>query len=178
MYHIIDFSSYIICENKYVDSALDKLNQVGSFKNLPELDKLALLSNADDTPELKKISLIKLYNENGGEIDSLTIKVRIKDLSEQPIKHKFSVECAGEEGWISHRYIFSDDAKRPYVTVRFPEFKPDPMSLGGGRFKELPIMLHNLYPIGYGEVSQEFINHYKKVEQERKKFRKGWDDIE
>lgn len=179
MYRIYDFLGFKINEDNLIDRALDKLKQTGNLNKLPELDKLILFANAEDTKGLRKISLVELFKQNGGKFDPLTIKVRIKEKEDQPVDHLFSKEEAGKEGWIRSPYIYSDhDDRTPYVTVRFPEFEHDSKAFGGGNYRERPIMLQNLYPIGYGEVEQEFIDHQRRVEQERKKFRKGFGGLE
>lgn len=156
-------------ENKYVDNALDKINRVGGFNKLPDIDKLALLTDTNNEKELKKLNLIKIYKENGGTFGRLMIKVRVKPIKEQPIKHKFSQEFSGKEGWL-YPYINISDKKESYVTVRFEEFNPDFNMKGGGTYVERPIMLDNLYPIGYNDIKSDFVDYDKRVDRDRKEF--------
>lgn len=156
-------------ENQYVDKALDKINKVGGFKNLPDIDKLALLSDSGNENELKKLSLDKIYKENGGTFGRLMIKVRIKPANEQPIEHKFSQQFAGKTGWLYPNIGYSDN-NEPYVTVRFDEFNRDYDIEGGGSYEERPIMLANLYPIGYNDIKSDFAAYDKKVAFDKKEF--------
>jgi len=156
-------------ENKYVDNALDKINRVGGFDKLPDIDKLALLTDTNNEKEIKKLNLINIYKENGGTFGRLMIKVRVKPIKEQPIKHKFSQEFSEQEGWLYPYFNYSDKNER-YVTVRFDEFNSDFNMKGGGTYEERPIMLDNLYPIGYDDIKSDFADYDKKVDWDRKEF--------
>lgn len=156
-------------ESKYTDNALDKIKEVGGFENLPDIDKLALLTDADNEEELKKLNLIDIYKENDGTFGYLEIKVKVKDEKNQPVDHKFSKEHAGEEGWLFPGIHYSDN-NEPYVTVRFDSFTPNQKLKGGGQYDDYPIMLRNIYPIGYDEIKSEFADYDKKVKSERKEF--------
>jgi hypothetical protein len=156
-------------ENKYQDAALDKIDKVGGFKNLPDIDKLALLSDSDNYAELKKINLSNIFRELGGTFGRLMIKVKIKDIKDQPIDHQFSKEFANKEGWLSSYINYSSEGEA-YVTVRFDEFKPDTDMKGGGTYEDRPIMMDNIYPIEYNDTKPEFIEYQKRVEADRQKF--------
>ena len=164
-------------ENRFVDSALEKINAVGGFNNLPDIDKLALLGKMKDSEEktqkLKRLSLRQIFRENGGTFGRFMLKVRIKPEREQPIKHKFSQEAANNEGWL-YPYINYDDNGNPYVTVRFDDFQSDMDMKGGGTYNEKPIMLANMYPIDYNEINSDFVNYDKKVEFDRKEQMDSW----
>ncbi len=155
-------------ENRYVDAALEKIKSVGGFANLPDIDKLALLSDSGHTDQLKQLDLKKIFRENGGTYGRLMIKIKVKDIGEQPIKHKFSQEFAGKEGWL-YPYIHYDN-KLPYVTVRFDEFVPDHTMKGGGTYEERPIFLDNIYPIGYNDIKSAFVKYDDKVKFDRQEF--------
>ena len=159
----------ILNENRYIDTALDKINKLGGFKNLPDIDKLALLTDTGNENELKKLNLSNIFRENGGTFGRLMLKVKVKPINEQPIKHKFSQEFTDKEGWL-YPYIHYSDEKKPYVSVRFDEFIPDNNMKGGGTYTERPIMLDNLFPIGYNEIKSDFVNYDKKIDKDRKEF--------
>ncbi len=161
--------NFFINENRFQDDALDKINALGGFDKLPDIDKLALLSDSDKESELKKLSLTKIFKENGGTFGMFMIKVRIKDISEQPIEHKFSQEFAGKDGWLYPYFHYSDE-KEAYITVRFDEFISDEQMKGGGTYEERPIMLDNMYPIGYNEIKSDFVKYHDRVEADRQAF--------
>jgi hypothetical protein len=167
-------------ENKqeFQDKALDKINRLGGFDNLPDIDKLALLGGTNDD-RLKSLSLRNIYKENGGTLGHLAIKVRVKGVNQQPIDHKFSKEFAGKEGYLFAGIFYSNDNK-PYVKVRFDEFVPNSDYKGGGSYEERPIMLDNIYPIDYDEIKSDFIKYQSDVDQDRKDFlnRFGLDDVD
>jgi len=156
-------------ENIFQNTALDKINNVGGFKNLPDIDKLALLSDSDNYDELKKLKLSKIFKELGGTFGMLMIKVKIKDIKDQIIDHEFSKKFANKTGWL-YPYINYTDKNEPYVSVRFDEFTTDDKIMGGGMYEEYPIMMDNMYPIGYDETKPEFIKYQKRVEADREDF--------
>lgn len=156
-------------ENKYIDYALDKINKVGGFKKLPDIDKLALLTNTGNDVELKKLSLSDIYKQNGGTFGRFMVEVKVKPIDDQPIKHKFSQEFANKTGWL-YPYINYDEMNQGYVTVRFGDFNADSNMKGGGTYTEGPIMLDNLYPIGYDDIKSDFVKYDKKVDMDRMDF--------
>jgi hypothetical protein len=170
-----------IKENKeeFQNRALDKINKAGGFNNLPDIDKLALLGGSDDA-QLKNLSLSKIFKENGGTFGKLEIKIKVKDKNNQPVEHKFSQEFAGKEGYLFPYINYDDDDNQPYVIVRFDEFASDPNLKGGGNYKELPIMLGNMYPIDYDKIKSDFVQYQNKVDFERNEFLKsfGLDDLD
>lgn len=172
-----EFISKVIQESEYQDAALDKINQLGGFKNLPDIDKLALLSDTDNYNELKKLNLIDIYKQNGGTFGHLMIKVKIKPKNEQSIQHKMSQENAGKVAWL-FSYIHYTDKKEPYVTVQFDEFNPDYKAYGGGQYERANIMLDNLFPIGYDEIKSDFVDYQRKADFERDEFKKFFDSDE
>lgn len=163
-----------LLENKYQDQALDKLSKVGGFDKLPDLERLVLLAPSGDISKLKNINLQKVYKEKGGTFGNLQIKVRVKDINNQPIDHKFSKEFAGKDG-----YLFSpihyDDKSQPYVIVRFKEFTSNPEYKGGGSYEERPIMLANIFPIDYNDIDDEFAKYQNKIDFDRKEFMSDFD---
>jgi hypothetical protein len=165
-------------KEEFQNKALDKINKVGGFNNLPDIDKLALLGGSGDAL-LKNLNLGKIFKENGGTFGKLEIKIKVKDKNNQPIKHRFSQEFAGKEGYL-FPYINYDDENQPYVIVRFDEFASDPNLKGGGNYKELPIMLGNMYPIDYDKIKSDFVQYQNKVDFERNEFLKsfGLDDLD
>jgi hypothetical protein len=164
-------------ENKFQDSALDKINKEGGFKNLPDIDKLALLSDSGNYNELKKLSLSKIFKELGGTFGKLMIKVKVKDIKDQPVDHKFSKEFANKEGWL-YPYIDYSGEGEPYITVRFDKFINDTNMKGGGTYEQRPIMMDNMFPIGYDKIKPEFVKYQNRVENDRHNFlnRFGMDD--
>lgn len=172
---LIKFKDFII-ENNYINRALDKINKVGGFDNLPDIDKLALLSDSGREEQLKKLNLRDIYKENGGTFGRFNIKVKVKPISEQPVKHNFSKESEDKIGWINS-YIHYSDNNEPYVIVRFDDFNKDSNMKGGGIYDEKPIMLDNIYPIGYGDIRSEFVDYDNKVEFDRKEFLNRMNDI-
>jgi hypothetical protein len=165
---IKNFDKFLF-ENKFIDNALDKIKSVGGFNNLPDIDKLALLTDCGDEEQLKRLDLRRIFSENGGTFGRLMIKIKVKDINNQPIKHRFSEEFAGKEGWL-YPYINYNEDNKPYVKVRFNEFIPDQDMKGGGTYEERPIMLHNMYPIGYNEINSEFTDYDKKIDFDRSEF--------
>jgi len=165
-------------ENKFQDIALDKIKKLGGFDKLPDIDKLALLGGSNNLDELKKLDLNKIFKENGGTFGFLEIKVRVKDVSEQPIKSKSNrqTKMAGKEGYL-FPYIHYDDMNfgRGYVTVRFDNFIENDEMKGGGTYQEYDIYVKNIYPIGYDEIKSDFVKYKDKVEFEREEFLKNFD---
>lgn len=164
-----------INENQYVDRALEKIKKLGGFKNLPDIDKLALLTDTGNEEALKKLSLYKIYKENGGTFGKLMVQIRVKEKGEQPINHRFSQEFAGQVGWL-HPYIHYND-NQSYVTVRFNSFEHDDKIQGGGHYQEMPIMLDNMYPIGYNDIKSEFANYDDRIDIDRKEFLNRMKDL-
>lgn len=166
-------------ENQYQDNALDKINKLGGFKNLPDIDKLALLSDSDKYEELKKLNLSNIYKDNGGTFGRFNIKIMVKPLKEQPIDHRFSKEFQNKIGWL-YPYIDYDDSGNGYVTVRFDEYIPDNKMKGGGIYTERPIMLKNIFPIAITDVKSEFKDYDKRIDVDRNDFlnRLGFDSNE
>lgn len=154
---------------RFQNTALDNLNDVGDFNKLRDIDKLALLGGTNDS-KLKGLNFTNIFKENGGTFGKFEIKVRVKDLKDQPVKHKFSEQMAGAEGYL-FPYINYTENGEGYVTVRFDEFEHDSTNYGGGNYKELPIMLKNIYPIDYDEIKSDFVKHQNQVDSERKRFR-------
>lgn len=66
-----------------------------------------------------------------------------------------------------------------YVTVRFEEFNVDYDMKGGGTYEERPIMVDNMFPIGYDEIKSEFVNYDVKSDLDRENFldNLGFDDM-
>lgn len=145
-------------------------------KNLPDIDKLALLTGTNNENELKKLNLIKIFRENGGTFGRLMIEIKVKPKNEQPIKHNFSQEFAGKTGWL-YPYINYSVENDAYVTVRFDEFNPNYSVKGGGTYVERPIMLDNMYPIGYTDIKSDFVNYDNKVDFNRKEFLDRMNDM-
>jgi hypothetical protein len=158
----------LLKESKYQDQALDNLSKVGDFNRLRDIDKLILLEPSQDEWKLRALSLSKIFQELGGTFGKHMVKVKIKDLEDQHIKHKFSEEMAGEVGWLSPYIHYSDDNK-PYVSVTFDNLEHLNVH-GDTSYKSLPIMLANLYPIGYGDEPIDFTKHAAKRDMERKEF--------
>lgn len=164
-----------ISENKYVDAALDRLSQVnGDVNQLNELDKLILYAPSNDVNKLKRINLHDIYKELGGTFGRFMVKVRVKDYNDQLVKnHKFSMQYAGEEGFLYPYIDYSNEGQ--YVSVRFNNFIANPEYKGGGSYEEAPIFINNLYPIDYDDTKEEFINYRTRVELDRKEERDNWD---
>lgn len=164
-------------ENRYQDMALDTLQRTGSFDKLPEIDKLVLLAPSGDITKLQALDLIKIFKSNGGTFGKLQTKVKIKDVANQPINHKFSQEFAGKEGWLFPYINHDEETGQGYVSVRFKDFNSDLGNFGGGNYEERPIMLANMYPIGFNDIDGEFEKYQLKTDQERDEFRQRFDDM-
>jgi len=158
---------------EFQNIALDKINKLGGFDKLPDIDKLALLGGSNDK-KLELLNLKKIFQENGGTFGKFEIKVKVKDINQQPIEHKFSQEFAGKEGYL-FPYIHYADSGEPYVTVRFDEFVSNLDNYGGGNYEERPIMLDNIYPIDYDEIKSDFVDYQNKIDFERGEFKKEFD---
>ena len=170
-------------ENRHVDTALDKLSEVEFFDKLPDLHKLILLSqdSSNNEEKLKKLSLTEIYKELGGTFGRHQIKVKIKESNQQPIKHKLSQEAAGKDGYLAN-YISNDDNNQAYVGVSFEEFLPHDDAFGGGVYRQWPIYLENMYPVGYDDENPVLQKHEARIAQERKEFQErmqngGLDDL-
>lgn len=161
---------------EFQNAALDNMSKQGGFDNLSDLDKLALLGGTNDYTKLKKLNLGNIFREMGGTFGNKLIKVKIKPVNEQPIKHKFSQEMADQEGYLSRYIDYTKDGgdNGAYVTVTFKNFKPDTKMKGGGTYPSYPIMLQNMFPIDYDHTNPEFVAYEKKVEQERNDFKSKW----
>ena len=157
-------------ENKqeFQDRALDKINKVGGFDKLSDIDKLALLGGTNDG-RLMSLDLNKIFKENGGTFGQLEVKIKVKDINQQPINHKFSKEFAGKEGYL-YPYINYTENGEPYIKVRFDEFISNPDYKGGGSYEERPIFLANIYPIDYDEIKSDFVKYQNNVDQDRSDF--------
>ena len=79
-------------DDEYQDIALDNLSKVGDFSKLREIDKLTLLGRSGDVNKTKRLFLSRMYDEKGNTFGMLEIKVKVKDINEQPIDNKFSKE--------------------------------------------------------------------------------------
>jgi hypothetical protein len=114
--------------------------------------------------------LIKIFQELGGTFGKHMVRVKIKDLEDQFIIHKFSEEMAGQIGWLTSYIWYSDDKPNtPFITVTFDDLQRINVH-GDTTYKSLPIALGNLYPIGYGDEPIDFAKHAAKREMERKEF--------
>jgi len=154
---------------EFQNKALDMMNELGGYYGLSDIDKLALLGGTD-SEKLKQLSLLNIFRENGGTFGRFNIKVKVKDIDNQPINHKFSKENAGKEGYLYPYIHYDDDDLEPYVTVRFDEFIPNNKMKGGGTYVEYPIMLKNIYPIDYDYIKDEFTKHDINVKRDRDSF--------
>lgn len=155
-------------ENQYIDQALDNMKILGGFENLKDIDKLVLLSGSNNIEKLKRLNLSKIYKENNGTFGRFMIKVRVKPINEQPVNRQTDKMLAGQEGWLS-QYIhytdrYSEFPNEPYVSIRFDEFEPDINMRGGGLYKEMNVMLKNIYPIEFDNIKSDF----KKYDDETK----------
>lgn len=161
---------------EFQNAALDNMSKQGGFDNLSDLDKLALLGGTNDYTKLKKLNLGNIFREMGGTFGNKLIKVKVKPVNEQPIKHKFSQEMADQEGYLTNYINYTKDGgdDGAYVTVIFKNFKPDTKMKGGGTYPSYPIMLQNMFPIDYDHTNPEFVAYEKKVEQERNDFKSKW----
>ena len=165
-------------ENNYIDAALDNLERVKDFNKLSEIDKLILLAPSRDISKLKRLSFHQIFKDLGGTFGNLKLKVKIKDVNEQLIDHKFSKECAGKEGYLSSYIFYPEDNYRDgYVTVRFNEFVNDPDMKGGGTYNEYPIFLANMYPLDYNDTLEDFVKYQNRRDQDAKEFMDHWNDI-
>lgn len=167
----------LLKESNYQDQALDNLSRLGSFYELDERDKLILIEPSQDEKKLKRINLILMFRELGGTFGKHMVKVKIKDLGEQRIDHKFSKEMAGQVGWLSPYIHYDSEDNQPYVSVTFDDLQIHNQH-GDSSYRSLPIMLDNLYPIGYGDEPIDFAKHAAKRDMERKDFLRsfGLDD--
>ena len=94
---------------EFQNAALDNMSKQGGFDNLSDLDKLALLGGTNDYTKLKKLNLGNIFREMGGTFGNKLIKVKIKPVNEQPIKHKFSQEMADQEGYLTNYINYTNN---------------------------------------------------------------------
>lgn len=165
----------LIKESNYEDQALDNLSKVKDFNKLRDIDKLILLAPSEDEWKLRALSLIKIFKELGGTFGKHMVKVKIKELGDQHIDHKFSKEMAGQVGWLTN-YIHYDNDRNPYVSVTFDDLIRHNDS--DTTYKSLPIMLANMYPIGFGDEPIDFAKHAAKRNMDSNDFldKFGFDD--
>jgi hypothetical protein len=156
-------------DDEYQDIALDNLSKVGDFSKLREIDKLTLLGRSGDVNKTKRLFLSRMYDEKGNTFGMLEIKVKVKDINEQPIDNKFSKEFAGQEGYLLPAIQYFDNI--PYVSVKFKEFESIDSHVAGGDYKSRFIPLANVYPISHDKIDDEFVKHQEKIDQGRKRFR-------
>lgn len=160
---------------EFQNIALDNMNKLGGFDKLSDLDKLALLGGSGNYDALKKLSLTKIFKDMGGTFGDKLIKVKILPVNEQPVKHKFSIENADEEGFLSGYPDYDNNPPyEAFVTVTFKKFTYDESMKGGGAYKSLPIMLRNVFPIDYDHTDHDFVRYARKVEQDRQDFLRGF----
>jgi len=167
----------LIRESNYEDQALDNLSKVGNFNQLNDVDKLILLAPSEDEWKLRALSLSKIFKELGGTFGKHMVKVKIMDVDDQHVDHKFSKEMAGQIGWLTNYIHYDDGDRNPYVTVTFDDLQVHNQH-GDSSYKSLPIMLANMYPIGFGNEPIDFAKHAAKRDMERKDFLRqfGLDD--
>lgn len=167
----------LIRESNYQDQALDNLSKVGDFNKLRDVDKLILLEPSQDEWKLKGLSLSKIFRELGGTFGKHMVKVKILDLNHQLIDHKFSKEMAGQVGWLNGYINYAEDGYTTYASVTFDDLEVHNVH-GDSSYKSLPIMLGNMYPIGFGDEPIDFAKHAAKRDMERKDFLRsfGLDD--
>jgi len=158
----------LIKEN-YVDKALENLSKVGEFNKLNAVDKLILLGASGDEEKTKNISLNDIYKVNNS-FGKRLVKVRVKPIEQQPIKHRFSQQMAGEVGWLTDYIHYSEEGK-PYNTVYFDEIEYH--NEVDSSFKSMPIMLGNVYPIDYGDEPKHFAKHDIEREISRREYLKN-----
>lgn len=165
----------LLKESNYQDQALDNLSKVGDFNKLRDIDKLILLEPSQDEWKLKGLSLSKIFKELGGTFGKHMIKVKIKDT--QLIDHKFSKEMAGQVGWLNGYINYAEDGYTTYAQVTFDDLQTHNIH-GNSSYKSLPIMLGNMYPIGFGDEPIDFTKHAAKRDMERQEFLRnfGLDD--
>lgn len=155
-------------ENQYINQALDNMKILGVFEKLNDIDKLVLLSGSNNIEKLKRLNLSKIYKENNGTFGRFMIKVRVKPINEQPVNRQTDKMLAGQEGWLSQYIHYTDRhseiPNEPYVSIRFDEFESDINMRGGGSYKEMNVMLKNIYPIEFDNIKSDF----KKYDDETK----------
>jgi hypothetical protein len=169
----------IVLENqKYIDNAIEKFKSHGDWSKLSELDKLILLAKNGKSHLLKKINLEKIYKENQYQKGNSAgfgirqIKVKVKDIKDQPIDHEISKRYAGSEGYLMPHIHYDGDEYIPYVTVVFDKLVIH-NEYGDSSFDQAPIMLDNLYPIGYSDEPEFFDQHKKDQEKTHQEYLKN-----
>lgn len=157
-----------------INTALDNLLKTGDFNKLSEVDKVILLAAGNDTEKLKKIDLIKFYKDNGNTFGDLKLRVKVKELNEQPIKQRYSIENAGKIGYVLPSLKKSPDDVY-YVFIKLEEGAEDDIQFGGEYHQDVLILLDNMYPLSYGDVSEEFEKFMNRYNFELGNFRKDMD---
>lgn len=174
----------LLSEQRYLESkgflkeniniALDNLLKTSDFDKLSEVDKVVLLSAGNDIEKLKKIDLIKFYKDNGNTFGDLKLKIKVKEVNEQPIKQRYSIENAGKIG-----YVLPSLHKSPhnvyYVFIKLEEGEEDEIQFGGEYHQDVLILIDNMYPLSYGDVSEEFEKFMDRHNFELRNFRKDND---
>jgi hypothetical protein len=154
-----------------LDRALDNLLNSGSFDKLSEVDKVILLAPSGDIEKLKQIDLVKFYKDNGNSFGDFELKVRVKDINEQPIQQRYSIENAGKIGYV-HPYLKRNPENNVYFTyIRLEEGEDDSNQFGGEFHEDVLILLDNMYPLAYGDVHEEFAKFMHRRKYELNQFR-------
>jgi hypothetical protein len=157
-----------------INTALDNLLKTADFDKLSEVDKVVLLSAGNDIEKLKKIDLIKFYRDNGNTFGDLKLRVKVKEVNEQPITQRYSIENAGKIG-----YVFPSLRKSPdgvyFVIIKLEEGEEDEIQFGGEYHQDVLILIDNMYPLSYGNLSEEFEKFMDRHNFELGNFRKDND---
>ena len=156
-----------------IDVALDNLFKSGDFNKLSEVDKVILLAAGDDIEKLKKIDLLKFYKDNGNTFGNLKLRVKVKEANEQPIKQRYSLENAGQIGYVYPRLHQANGVY--HVFIKLEEGVQDDIQFGGEYHKDALILLDNMYPLSYGNPKDEFEEFMRRHDYELGNFRKDND---
>ena len=155
-----------------IDAALDNLSRLGGFDKLSEVDKVVLYAASGDIEKLKQVDLLKFYKDNGNTFGDLKLRVKVKEANEQPTQQRYSLESAGKIG-----YVYPALKKGPnnFAFVKLEEGDNDETSFGGEYHKDALILIENMYPLSYGNPTEEFEKFMHRHDYELGNFRKDND---
>jgi hypothetical protein len=147
-------------ENKYLGSALAKLDQGIHYRDLPEKEKISLDIMVNDTD---RITPIEWYKQNGGTFGFLETKVRVKDANAQGQPRKMDAEIAGEIGWLFPPIFYSQDTPPiPYVKMKTDKIDKSDFwrdSDMGYNYKEEHVYLDNIEIIAIEDINPKFVEY-------------------
>jgi hypothetical protein len=105
-------------------------------------------------------------------IGDLKLRVKVKEANEQPTQQRYSLESAGKIGYV---YPALKKGPNDFAFVKLEEGDNDETSFGGEYHKDALILIENMYPLSYGNPTEEFEKFMHRHDYELGNFRKDND---